>query len=82
MRAEDVDRASYRLRAKLESVTPESVIATSEANRRPLYPNLRTVPPYEFTFPAPPTPLHGIYPPHPRNPPARQHAPNAAHRPQ
>lgn len=70
VRAEDVDRASYRLRAKLESVTPESVIATSEANRRPLYPNLRTVPPYEFTFTAPLNPLNGIYPPDTINPPA------------
>lgn len=70
VRAEDVSRASYRLRAKLESVTPESRIATGTSNRRPLYPNLRTVPPYEFTFTAPLNPANGVYPPDTVNPPA------------
>ncbi len=70
VRAENVSRASYRLRAKLESVTPESQQVTGEAGRRPLYPNLRTVPPYEFTFTAPLNPLNGVYPPDTINPPA------------
>ena len=70
VRPDSVTTASYRLRAKLEQQTPESVLATSEANRRPLYPNLRTVPPYEFTFTAPANPLNGLYPPDSANPPA------------
>ncbi len=70
VRAEDVSLASYRLRAKLESVTPESRLVTSARDRRPLYPNLRTVPPYEFTFTAPLNPLNGLYPPDTVNPPA------------
>lgn len=70
IRPENVSTASYRLRAKLESETPESRLVTTEVNRRPLYPNLRTVPPYEFTFTAPLNPLNGLYPPDTVNPPA------------
>ncbi len=70
VRPQSVSIASYRLRAKLERQTPESLVATSEASRRPLYPNLRTVPPYEFTFTAPANPLNGLYPPDSANPPA------------
>ncbi len=70
VRPDSVSIASYRLRAKLERQTPESLVATSAANRRPLYPNLRTVPPYEFTFTAPANPLNGLYPPDAANPPA------------
>lgn len=70
VRAENVSSASYRLRAKLESATPESRRLTNAKDRRPLYPNLRTVPPYEFTFTAPLNPLNGLYPPDTVNPPA------------
>ncbi len=70
VRAENVSTASYRLRAKLESTTPESRLTTTSRDRRPLYPNLRTVPPYEFTFTAPLNPLNGLYPPDTVNPPA------------
>lgn len=70
VRPDDVSIASYRLRAKLESVTPESRLATNASARRPLYPNLRTVPPYEFTFTAPANPANGLYPPDSVNPPA------------
>lgn len=67
VRPEDVSNASFRLRAKLESVLPEDLPATQE--RKPLLPNLRTVPPYEFTFIAPANPLNGVYPPDTVNPP-------------
>ncbi|MGJ8669017.1 MAG: lysyl oxidase family protein [Oceanococcus sp.] len=70
VRPESVESASYRLRAKLEVETPEARVTTSPENRRPLYPNLRTVPPYEFTFTAPLNPLNGLYPPDSVNPPA------------
>ncbi len=70
VRPQSVTLASYRLRAKLELVKPEDLVATSQASRRPLYPNLRTVPPYEFTFTAPANPLNGLYPPDSANPPA------------
>lgn len=70
VRPEAVTRASYRLRAKLEYTKAEERLLTSSENRRPLYPNLRTVPPFEFTFTAPLNPLNGLYPPDAANPPA------------
>ena len=67
VRPENVSNASFRMRAKLESVLPEDLPATQE--RAPMLPNLRTVPPYEFTFIAPANPLNGVYPPDTVNPP-------------
>ncbi|HEY1077769.1 MAG TPA: PPC domain-containing protein [Fontimonas sp.] len=67
VRPESVTHASYRLRAKLETVLPEDLMAAGE--RRALLPNLRTVPPLEFTFVAPANPLNGLYPPDTINPP-------------
>jgi hypothetical protein len=58
-------RASFRLRAKLESSLPGR-----SGVRAPLLPNLKTVPPYEFGFIAPANPLNGVYPPDTVNPPA------------
>jgi hypothetical protein len=68
VRPAGAERASYRLRAKLESKTQEATVA--EGPVRQLLPNLRTVPPYEFTFTAPLNPLNGLYPPDTVNPPA------------
>ncbi len=67
VRPEAVTRASFRLRAKLESELPEERFTGGA--RRALLPNLRTVPPYEFTFVAPANPLNGLYPPDTINPP-------------
>lgn len=67
VRPESVTQASFRLRAKLESVLPEDLLA--QGAKRALLPNLRTVPPYEFTFIAPANPLNGVYPPDTINPP-------------
>ncbi len=67
IRPEDVADASYRLRAKLEATLPEDLPASQ--GRVPQLPNLRTVPPYEFTFVAPANPLNGVYPPDTVNPP-------------
>ena len=36
---------------------------------RPMLPDLRTVPPFEFGFVAPANPLNGAYPPDTANPP-------------
>lgn len=68
VRPDGAEKASYRLRAKLEGEIFEQKVA--EGERRPLLPNLRTVPPYEFTFTAPLNPLNGLYPPDTVNPPA------------
>jgi hypothetical protein len=57
-------RAAFRLRAKLESKLP-----AVPAGKVALLPNLRTDPPYEFTFVAPANPLNGLYPPDTANPP-------------
>jgi hypothetical protein len=59
-----VDHAFIRLRAKLEGPP-----AAKPATRVPLLPNLRAVPPYEFTFTAPANPLNAAYPPDTVNPP-------------
>jgi hypothetical protein len=59
-----VDHAFLRLRAKLEGEP-----AAKPATRVPLLPNLRAVPPYEFTFTAPANPLNAAYPPDTVNPP-------------
>jgi hypothetical protein len=67
VRPEAVTATSVRLRAKLEAVLPEDL--TAQMGRVPLLPNLRTVPPYEFTFIAPLNPLNGLYPPDTINPP-------------
>lgn len=67
IRPENISDTSFRLRAKLESVLPEDL--PKAAGRMPLLPNLRTVPPYEFTFIAPANPLNGVYPPDTVNPP-------------
>lgn len=66
IRPENVSQASYRMRAKLES---EATVHPSQGERRALLPNLKTVPPYEFTFVAPANPLNGLYPPDTINPP-------------
>jgi hypothetical protein len=57
-------RASFRMRAKLEAKLP-----TPPAKKVAMLPNLRTVPPYEFSFIAPANPLNGLYPPDTVNPP-------------
>ena len=57
--------APYRLRAKLEAAQPPPA-----PEGTPLLPNLRTVPPMEFTFIAPLNPANGLYPPDTVNPPA------------
>ncbi|HEX8742020.1 MAG TPA: PASTA domain-containing protein [Thermoleophilaceae bacterium] len=57
--------AFFRLRAKLEAARPDPA-----AGHVPILPNLRTVPPYEFSFIAPANPLNGVYPPDTVNPPA------------
>jgi hypothetical protein len=68
VRPQDVTDASFRLRAKLETVMiPEE--RPMPATRTALLPNLRTVPPYEFTFIAPANPGNGLYPPDAANPP-------------
>lgn len=67
IRPEDTNQGSYRMRAKLESVIPGDM--PQSAGRVPLLPNLRTVPPLEFTFIAPANPLNGLYPPDTANPP-------------
>ena len=56
-------RAAFRMRAMLE----RAVVKPSGTG--PLLPNLRAVPPYEFTFTAPANPLNGLYPPDTANPP-------------
>lgn len=68
VRPQDVTDATFRLRAKLETVLmPEE--RPVPARRTALLPNLRTVPPLEFTFIAPANPLNGLYPPDTANPP-------------
>lgn len=67
IRPVDAAQGSYRMRAKLESSLPEDL--PQSAGKRPLLPNLRTVPPLEFTFVAPANPLNGLYPPDSANPP-------------
>jgi hypothetical protein len=67
VRPQDVSQASFRLRAKLETVLPEELL--NAGSRHALLPNLRTVPPLEFTFTAPANPLNGLYPPDTANPP-------------
>ena len=61
---QDVSSASFRLRAKLERripPLPEGKVA--------VLPDLKAVPPYEFTFVAPANPANGLYPPDTVNPP-------------
>jgi hypothetical protein len=58
-------KASFRMRAKLER--PRR--AKAAGARRALLPNLKAVPPYEFTFIAPLNPLNAAYPPDTVNPP-------------
>lgn len=67
VRPSNVSNASFRMRAKLESSLPEDL--PHDEARKPLLPNLRTVPPYEFGFIAPANPLNGVYPPDTINPP-------------
>jgi hypothetical protein len=62
--AAGANRASVRLRAKLEEAVPKP-----GGPRHPLLPNLKAVPPYEFGFVAPANPLNGAYPPDTVNPP-------------
>lgn len=62
--AVNATRAFFRLRAKLESALPQL-----PAGKVALLPNLRTVPPYEFSFIAPANPANGVYPPDSVNPP-------------
>jgi len=56
--------AFFRLRVKLETAP-----AAPADPKRPLLPNLKAVPPYEFTFTAPANPGNGLYPPDTVNPP-------------
>jgi len=68
VRPEDVTDATFRLRAKLEmTLLPEE--RPLPPGRVALLPNLRTVPPLEFTFIAPANPGNGLYPPDTVNPP-------------
>lgn len=67
VRPDNVVNASFRMRAKLESSLPGDLPVSTE--RVPVFPNLRTVPPLEFTFIAPANPLNGLYPPDTVNPP-------------
>ncbi len=60
----EVDKASFRMRAKLEGRSP-----TPSAKVVEMRPNLRSVPPYEFGFVAPANPFNGLYPPDTMNPP-------------
>lgn len=61
---QQVEDASFRMRAKLEASLPEV-----PEGRVALLPNLQVVPPYEFGFAAPITP-NGSYPPDIANPAA------------
>lgn len=71
IRPNGADKASYRLRAKLEKTFyEEKLVGDPQGPVRRMLPNLRTVPPYEFTFTAPLNPLNGLYPPDTVNPPA------------
>ena len=67
VRPVSVQQGSYRLRAKLEAMLPEDL--PRSATVVPVLPNLKVVPPYEFGFIAPATPLNGLYPPDTANPP-------------
>lgn len=68
VRPQDVTDATFRLRAKLETqMIPEE--RALPAGHVALLPNLRTVPPLEFTFTAPANPANGAYPPDTVNPP-------------
>ena len=67
IRPDNATYASFRMRAKLESAL--TVSPALPADPKPLLPNLRTVPPYEFGFVAPANPLNGLYPPDTVNPP-------------
>lgn len=67
VRPVSVKQGSYRMRAKLESMLPEDLPKSPTA--KPLLPNLKVVPPYEFGFIAPANPLNGVYPPDTINPP-------------
>jgi hypothetical protein len=60
----DVKLGSFRMRAKLERTVP-----APPRGRVPMLPNLKAVPPHEFTFTAPANPLNGAYPPDTVNPP-------------
>lgn len=66
VRPQAVTRANFRVRVRLESA---AAVAPRSGAKVPLLPNLRTVPPYEFTFTAPANPLNGLYPPDTVNPP-------------
>ncbi len=57
--------ASFRLRAKLEGAAD----LAGPTGKVPLYPNLKTVPPYEFGFVAPANPANAAYPSDAVNPP-------------
>jgi hypothetical protein len=59
-----VSDASFRMRAKLEKTLP--ALPTGHVA---LLPDLKAVPPYEFTFIAPANPANGLYPPDTVNPP-------------
>lgn len=61
----NASKAFFRLRAK-----SEKRVRSPKANKRgELLPNLKVVPPMEFTFTAPANPLNGLYPPDTVNPP-------------
>jgi len=59
-----VDKASFRLRAKLEREVPKRPVG-----KVALLPDLKAVPPFELGFIAPANPLNGAYPPDTVNPP-------------
>lgn len=66
--AEQATHAAVRLRAKLERSVPAPGPGP-DGRPRPLLPNFRSVPPYEFGFVAPANPANGVYPPDTVNPP-------------
>jgi hypothetical protein len=59
-----VSDAAFRMRAKLEKTLP-----TLPTGKVALLPDLKAVPPMEFTFIAPANPANGLYPPDTVNPP-------------
>jgi len=61
---EDVQNASFRMRAKLEAPA-----APDAGPRHALLPNLQADPPLEMSFVAPLNPANGLYPPDTVNPP-------------
>ena len=62
-------RRARRARSSACARSSSRTGAQPAATRRPLLPNLKAVPPYEFGFVAPANPLNAAYPPDTVNPP-------------